>query len=54
LEILNHAATVVANAKVEQLLEKVDEHKEEIKKEAGDKQVPVQKHREVVLPDPKP
>jgi hypothetical protein len=41
LEILNHAATVVANAKVEQLLEKVDEHKKEIKKEAEDKPVQV-------------
>jgi len=40
-EILNHAATVVANAKVEQLLEKVEEHKKEIKKEADDKPVQV-------------
>jgi hypothetical protein len=41
LEILNHAEIVVANAKVEQLLEKVDEHKKEIKKEAEDKPVQV-------------
>ena len=39
LEILNHAATVVVNAKVEQLLEKIDEHKKEIKKVADDKPV---------------
>jgi hypothetical protein len=41
LEILNHASTVVANAKVEQLLKKVDEHKKEIKKEADDNPVQV-------------
>jgi len=41
LEILNNVASSVTNAKVEQLLQKVDDYKKEIKNSADDKPVQV-------------
>jgi hypothetical protein len=53
LEILNNSASTVTTAKVGQFLEKVDDHKKDIKKEAEDKVVQVQKLQEVITRDPK-
>ncbi len=54
MEILNNVASTMTNAKVEQFLQKVDDQKKEIKKEADDKPVQVQKLQEIISQDPKP